>query len=95
MASYIEIKDLSTLVSAGTAKQVALNSPVVTQLKAVAYQINTQSNCGAMTVKFNQPLLPEVKQKLLDEGYQVFDASQAGDNDITLISWKGTENTAK
>ena len=80
--------NLTELVSAQEANQIAQTAEVTHQLMAVAYAINSAANTGELCTLFNQPLFPEVRAELISKGYKVISAGIANPNNMTRISWE-------
>ena len=81
------IENLTQLVPAATAKATAINAEKDIQLKTVAHAINTAANTGCTEVKFNQPLLDEVKAELEGQGYKVYTVGLADPDKVWMITW--------
>ncbi len=80
--------NLTELVPAQEANQIAQTAEVTHQLMAVAYAINSAANTGELCTLFNQPLFPEVRAELISKGYKVISAGIANPSNMTRISWE-------
>lgn len=83
----IELNDLNKLKPAAEVKQVAETSEDTIQTRSVAYAINSSANSGEVRVKYEEPLRPNVRTLLEENGYKLTATGNAAKN-MTIISWE-------
>lgn len=89
MSIPIKSEDLTTLIPASQAKQIADGMPLYQEQSAIAALINGAVNTGAYSVRYNQPISSETLQLLKDNGYNVKSVKcSAISNSQYDISWK-------
>lgn len=86
--ALIDIKDMSKLIAANSARAVAQSAEYDQQLGTVAYQINQAANTGEYRCFVSGELRDDVKSKLAAEGYVVTPAGIAKETDRYVIDWR-------
>ena len=79
--------EMTTLHSASDCRTTAEGAPDAQQLAAVAYLINSASNCGETCVTFQQRIRPAVQAQLESNGYKTKYSGVADKTSSVIISW--------
>lgn len=67
----IDLKELTTLISASDAKSVAESADLYHELSEIAYQINTAANTGSKSVRILHQISKDALDELEGQGYVV------------------------
>lgn len=87
--SRIAPEDMTTLISAASAKSISDTAVDELEEMQVAYCINEAANTGETEAYYAKPISETILTKLEAEGYTVkAPAPLAKLGDVTIISWK-------
>lgn len=89
ISGLIQEADKATLHSASYVKGIADDAEKYSQEAAVAQLINTNANTGAYSVIVDYPLLKEVVDDLVSQGYAVTPCGKINETDKYRIDWMG------